>query len=95
MTGTEYRVTWQREGLPKKYRFYQSRPAADRLMRVLRGEGIEELENPDDYACCSGYECACGGMTNREAWEQRFGTMPPLVFGPVLTARPVGDWGDA
>lgn len=92
-TSTEYRVTWQREGLPKKRRFYQTRPPAERLIRLLRGE--LRHPNPHDYACCSGYECGCGGVTNAQAWEERYGSMPRLVIGPVLESRPVGVWDES
>ncbi len=89
----EYRVTWQREGLPKKRRLYQRRDAAEKFVRLLRGES-RAAEDPDAFACCSGYDCGCGGVTNAEAWEARYGDMPRLVIGPVLASRPVGDWSE-
>ncbi len=87
----EYRVTWQRKGLSKRRKLYQRRDAAEKWMRRLTAESFAN-ENPDDYACCSGYYCGCGGISNAEAWEQQYGQMPRLVIGPTLESRPVGDW---
>lgn len=87
----EYRLSWQRAGLRPKYRIYQTRKGAEAFAAVLRGES-RAAEDPDAFACCSGYECGCRGLTKAEAWEEQYGDMPPLVSGPTLESRPVGDW---
>jgi hypothetical protein len=89
----EFRVRWQREGEGRCSKLYQSEQMARRWCMKLEGR-MEELTglNPDDFACCSGAECGCGGALNRDVWEQEAAKYPPLVFGPVVDTREVGDW---
>lgn len=92
----EYRVTWQRDGLPKRRKLYQRRDAAERWIRRLGQEGYADVD-PDDFACCSGFDqgvqvCGCNGLTNAEAWEQTYAKMPRLVGPPVFESRVVGEW---
>lgn len=94
----EYRVRWQREGLTQRTLIYQTRVGAERRALVLQGRMAEVTgSDPNAYACCSGGSyagdfCGCGGVTNGEAWAQASSTVPPLVDGPVVEARPVGAW---
>lgn len=93
----EYRVVWQREGYDKRRKIFGRRDAAERYVKRLQGElePLPELGDPDDYACCSGRECGCHGVTVAQAREQereRYSRFPPLVYGPVLQERPVGTW---
>lgn len=86
----EFRVTWQRTGLRRRHRLYATRKGAERWASVLAGQMV--AEDPNGYACCSGWECGCGGITNAQADEQRYGKVPTLVYGPVVEARDVGEW---
>ena len=93
----EYRVVWQREGLRKAYKLYQTRRAAERWALIVQGRLAEVIpdEDPDDLACCSGRECGCHGVTNAQAWAEQTARVPRLVHGPVVEARAVGSWGAA
>ncbi len=93
MSQSEYRVRWQREGLRPKTRIFQRRQAAERLMLVLEGRLAEVTGlDPDDYACCSGFECACYGASNAQVWAKERAALPPLVQGPELQERNVAPW---
>src|SRR4051812_35369570 len=85
---TEFRVVWQREGVSKRTARYRSRAQAERKALILQGRMVEATgEDPNDYACCSGRECGCRGVTKAQAWAERAEQVPPLVFGPVIQAR--------
>lgn len=80
-------------------RIYQRRHAAERLALIISG-GTDNMakatgDDPDDYACCSGSECGCGGLTNRDAWAKRAAEFPTLIEGPTIQAREVGEWEPA
>lgn len=96
---SEYRVRWRREdeddlGPPRqaRYRIYQKRKDAERWMAILQGRILEfDGLDPDEPWCCPGGDCDCRGVTRREAIEQRFADVPPLVE-LTLQVREVGDW---
>lgn len=91
----EYRIVWQREGYAKKRRLFQTRRAAERFALVAQGRVAEATGlDPNDYACCGGYECGCGGKTNAETWAAESARIPALVFGPVIERREVGTWAN-
>lgn len=93
MTKHEYRVVWRRVKLDRNRKIFQTRRAAERFALVLQGRMQEVTQlDPDDYACCPGYECDCGGVTNAESWAQRTAEFPPLAEGPTVEARAVGAW---
>jgi hypothetical protein len=96
MSGFEYRVVWQREGFAgKKRKLFGSPAGAERWVKRLRGELTLVEGDPDDYACCSGYECGCHGKTIAQAREEErehYARLPAVVFGPVIERRPVGAW---
>lgn len=100
VNGHEYRVVWRRDGLPKARKLFGTLGGAERWAQRLRGELPTELdrqaaEDPTGYACCSGWECGCGGVSNERAAaleRERYSEVPPLVFGPVVQRRPVGAW---
>jgi hypothetical protein len=88
MSRTEFRVVWQREGLSKRSVRYRSRAQALSKALVLQGRIWEVTDqDPDGYACCSGAECGCGGLTRAQAWAQRSAEVPPLIYGPVIQTR--------
>ena len=99
----EWRVKWRGEGAGRaNTRIYQSEGSARRLVLILEGRLAEAFPDtePDAYACCAGGSmepfaegnCNCGGKTNAEVWRERHEQFPPLVEGPALESRPVGDW---
>jgi hypothetical protein len=92
--GQEHRVTWQRQGYRKKSRLFQTAAAAERHALVLQGRLAEAYpdKDPEDLACCSGFECGCGGLTNAEAWAREHARFPPLILGPWIERRDVGAW---
>lgn len=99
----EYRVVWKRESFERdgitsrskqKRKRYVSLKRAERFMRLLTSaEPWKELgQDGDDYFCCSGHECGCGGQTVREAFTAKYADMPPVEF-VRLEEREVGKWG--
>lgn len=92
----EYRVRWRREDHRRAHTMiFQSRPPAARRVLILEGRLAEAFPstNPDDLACCSGGPyCDCGGKTVAEAWAERHEQFPPLVEGPTIESRKVGEW---
>lgn len=94
----EYRVTWQRQGMARpRSRLYQTERGARRLVAKLNGEVLDwpdySDKGPDDYWCCDqSYGCNCGGLTVAERVARDHADVPPMVFGPVIEVRPVGDW---
>lgn len=91
----EFRLRWQREGLPMRRKLYQSREPAEHYALLLQGRMAEFTgDEPTAYACCSGWECGCGGITNADAWALRAKDLPLLIWGPVIESREVGAWGN-
>ena len=99
----EYRVKWRREDAGRaNTRIYQSEPPARRLALILEGRWGEAFPDtdPNEVACCGGGDmepfaegnCSCGGKTNAEVWAERHEQFPPLVDGPHIESREVGDW---
>lgn len=103
MTAAEYRVRWRRDSddgfpdtRPPRFKIYQKRKDAERWIAILKGTILEhDGVDPDDYACCAGYDCGCRGETNRERVESRYANVPPLIEGPTLQVREVGQWREA
>lgn len=87
---TEYRLTWARmhpgdgqDGPHEvlKWRTFRGRHYAERWIRLLGPEPWTAFKlDPDELPCCNGMECACGGMTNREAMLARRGDLPPVTW---------------
>lgn len=98
MSKVEYRVRWRREGLRPATKRYATREAAERWALIVQGRMQEATDkDPDDYACCpGGYAdmCGCYGRTNAQVWAQRTAEVPPLIEGPVIQTRPVGEWSE-
>jgi hypothetical protein len=91
----EYRVTYRRSGR-KRSTIFQTRKAAERYVLVLQGRRAEWTgAKPEDYACCSGWECGCRGQTNAEVWAEIEARIPPLEEGPTIEQRAVGGWAEA
>jgi hypothetical protein len=97
--GSEFRVRWRRVGQRPRAVVYQRRVAAERKVQQLLGRIDPFAErDADDYACCSGYECGCHGVTvadAREEWLRRYDGVPPFETGPTIESRAVGEWADA
>ena len=88
----EYRVIWKRKGLSRKFRPFARLEFAKRYSMLLGPEPWKYSNNdPDDYKCCSGFECSCGGQTWREESEYRNKNQPPIEF-LLIERRHVGDW---
>lgn len=80
---------------PLRSRIYQRQAPARRLALILQGRMAEATgEDPDDFACCSGHECGCGGELKRDVWAKRGAEIPPLIEGPTIQRRTVGEWAD-
>lgn len=94
--GVEFRVVWEREGQHRKVRRYARREAAQRFMLLFGPEpwkAYAPIPDPDRFACCSGYECGCGGLTYRQQSEEKRASLPALKF-MRLEVRAVGTWAD-
>jgi hypothetical protein len=78
-SATEYRVVWQRVGYDKRRKIFGRRDAAERYVKRLLGEMpvLPDMGDDDDYACCSGWECGCGGQTVARAREEELHASPP------------------
>ena len=97
----EYRVVWQRQGLSRRQKIRGTLKSAERYARMLAGDVPDILPNkdPNDTACCLGYECGCRGETvahareeHRQRMKQRYADQPPLVLGPLIYRRKVEEW---
>lgn len=89
----EYRVVWQREGLKPKFRIYKRRSSAEMRVGLLTDPEPWKFikKAPDSYACCSGRECGCGGLTVKADAIRQRARMIPLLYVRI-EARRVGEW---
>lgn len=74
----EYRVVRERAECKKSYRRYATLAGATKRLELLTSKEPWKLMGDgeaDDFMCCSGFECGCGGMTVKESYEQRYGIM--------------------
>ena len=105
-TVTEWRVSWERgpdeHGIifRKSARFGSLKAALRRVMLMGPEPWLAFGKLPDAWHCCPGTrfdECACGGLTVRQASDKRRETLPPLRGEPVITKRTVtrGPWEGA
>ena len=63
---TEWRVAWRRDdGGVLRSKRVRNEAEGQKLARFLVGD----FPDPNALNCCSGYQCGCGGLTVREAWE--------------------------
>jgi hypothetical protein len=89
-------VRWQRLGMSRaKVRFYEKREAAERFALKLQGrmdEAYPELNGNEPHCCGGSWDCDCGGETWYDRWERESAQVPPLIRGPEVDYRPVGDW---
>ncbi len=90
-----FRVVWKREGLRSKAKRYVNRGNAERLMNILTSpEPWKFYVKPaeaDDYACCDGHECGCGGVTVKEESDEKHKDLPKLEWVRLET-RSVTPW---
>lgn len=89
----EYRVAWKREGQRKKYRRFAQKKFADRWIILLTNPEpwIAFGFDGEDYECCDGVDCGCGGVTIRDCFERRAANLPKLVWYE-RQEREVGEW---
>jgi hypothetical protein len=81
MVRHQYRVVWKRVGLPEKKKRYEHLVRAQRFVMLLGPEPWKALgREPDEYHCCSGRECGCGGMTVREETMNHRENIPALEY---------------
>lgn len=90
----EFRVIWQRQGMQRpRSKLFQTERGARRLVDKLSGKLFESDERKGtDYWCCDSRLCNCGGVTIAERVAADHAAVPPMVFGPVIEARPAGPW---
>lgn len=91
----EYRVTWKRVGCRAKSKRFAGRPSAEKFLLLFGPEPwayyADRGKGADDLACCSGYECACGGETYRERSDAQRARQPGLEY-VRLSARALNPW---
>jgi hypothetical protein len=90
----EWRLSWRRQGLSRRYLLRQSEEACQRYLLRLQGR-MEELHpevDPEHYVCCEDERCTCGARATYAAeWARRGATVPPLVYWRI-DSREVGAW---
>jgi hypothetical protein len=89
-TVTEYRVLVQRQGNAISEVRYRLLKRVEKRIGLLTSDepwrfyddAYKRSRGPDDYACCDGdrCECGCGGLTMREATEERRSGLPPIEW---------------
>ena len=90
-TVAEFRVSWTRgpdaEGhTMRKSRTFGSMKTAQRRIDLLGPEPWKAFgREPGDFDCCSGRECACGGLTVQQVSDDRRKTLPPI--GEIKVTR--------
>ena len=95
MNRSELRVVSKRIGGRVKVRSFATRAGAERYLRLFGPEPwtafLKPSKSPDDQACCSGYQCVCGGLTYRQQAEAKRAELPALVYVRI-EERSVGPW---
>jgi hypothetical protein len=88
----EYRVVWKREGCHRKERRFARVATAERFLLLFGPEPWTAYgAEPGRPYCCSGYECGCGGLTERQRTAEERAKMPPLEY-VRMESRLVGLW---
>lgn len=88
----EYRVVWQREGRAQQVKRYAKEKGAEMRYQLLTSAEPWKLigQEANDWVCCSGSECGCGGETYATK-TKRINDEAPLKYARV-EARSVGTW---
>lgn len=92
----QYRVVWKRKEMPEKRKRYETRAGAERFATLLGPEPWKITgRGPDEQFCCSGYMCACGGITVREHFINGRENIPEIEYALIM-CRSVqfSDWGE-
>lgn len=91
----EYRVIWQREGRVQQVKRYAKEKGARMRYAILTSDEPWTLigQRANDWVCCGGRECACGGETFQRKTE-RIKAETPLKFARI-EARTIGEWRTA
>jgi hypothetical protein len=92
----QYRVIWKREGNHPKSRRVASLGNAEKWVGLLTSNEpwkflSGERTKPDDYMCCSGHECSCGGKSLREFCEAKREGLPKIEWIRI-DVRTVSKW---
>jgi hypothetical protein len=80
MAAVEYRVTWQREGKPKRARIYQTRSGAEAMLDVLLRSHPDEPPSEETWS-----------DSDYARWERM---TAPFAAMPTLEEREVGTWSE-
>lgn len=98
----QWRVRWRRDGFTgSSQKTYMDEAKARRWALIVQGRMVEAFPDEDPESCeCGGKNCIgsydCGGnRTKAEKWAERSARVPPLVWGPVIDSRPVGEYEGA
>ena len=86
----EYRLVWKRNGVSVRQRKFTRLASAEKYQLLLGKEPWKYGgQSGDDYKCCSGMECGCGGITWKEHSEKM--ELPEIEFTRI-DKREVSDW---
>jgi len=79
-----------------KHKTFYSRASAEQFRALIESPepwtAFREFagKDPDEeWACCDGHNCGCGGATIREHFMSRRETLPPLVGPVTISTRTV------
>lgn len=96
-TATQYRIRVKRVGAAPKDRFRWSGRGLGNYLLLLGPEPWKAYtdRDPDEFLCCDGGNCGCGGLTIREDAMARRGSLP-AVESVDVSCRTVtyGEWRD-
>ena len=90
----DWRVTWKRDGTKIKHKIYTNKASAKRFMVLLGPEPWKAVDFEsvlDNFMCCNGRECRCGGITYRDYYEKAREGLPPIIE-MYLESRFVDTW---
>lgn len=93
MDAKEYRVVWKREGCGRRVKIFALLKSAERRVSLMTSDKPWEAfgKKAEEYNCCSGRECGCGGQTVEQTFNQVRSSIPKLIFVEI-EERPIGSW---
>lgn len=84
----QYQVRWKRKGdLRWRTSVRGTEKGAMSLVNALNGQpwkSYGRIAGPDDYWCCGGDECTCGGITMREFYDEQVKKKYPDGLLPIV-----------
>jgi hypothetical protein len=88
----EYRIVYKRHELKPKRKLYKSLRGVRRFLLLLGDEPWKAFgRDPDEFYCCDGHYCRCGGKTVREDVMDRYKEIPLLEWVKI-EEREVGEF---